>query len=82
MDNDDINFTRTISDIISLTIISHRYENGENLRVLSAMTLCTEKFLNSKDINAFSLTYLLLWEKATKSHRAYYYEKMIKQIDS
>jgi GAF domain-containing protein len=46
-DNDDINFTRTISDIISLTIISHRYETEKSLNIrviLSAMTLCTEKF--------------------------------------
>ena len=78
-DNDDINFTRTISDIISLTIISHsRYETEKKLEyksdLLSAMTLCTEKFLNSNDINAIFSDVLVIMGKATNSHRAYYYE--------
>lgn len=78
-DNDDINFTRTISDIISLTIISHsRYESEKKLEyksdLLSAMALCTEKFLNSKDINDIFSDVLVIMGKATKSHRAYYYE--------
>ncbi len=78
-DNDDINFTRTISDIISLTIISHsRYETEKKLEyksdLLSAMVLCTEKFLNSKDINDIFSEVLVIMGKATKSHRAYYYE--------
>ncbi|MFV8353783.1 PAS domain S-box protein [Flavobacterium sp. XS2P14] len=78
-DNDDINFTRTISDIISLTIISHsRFETEKKLEyksdLLSAMTLCTEKFLNSKDINSIFSEVLVIMGKATKSHRAYYYE--------
>ena len=78
-DNDDINFTRTISDIISLTIISHsRYETEKKLKykseLLSAMAMCTEKFLNSKDINDIFSEVLVIMGKATKSHRAYYYE--------
>lgn len=77
-DNDDINFTRTISDIISLTIISQsRYETEKKLEyksdLLSAMALCTEKFLNSKDINDIFSDVLVIMGKATKSHRAYYY---------
>ena len=78
-DNDDINFARTIADLISLTVISHsRYESEKKLEykseLLSAMTLCTEKFLNSNDINDIFSDVLVIMGKATKSHRAYYYE--------
>ncbi|WP_165929436.1 PAS domain S-box protein [Flavobacterium rhamnosiphilum] len=78
-DNEDVNFVRTISDIISLAIISHsRYEAEKKLEykseLLSAMALCTEKFLNSKDINDIFSDVLIIMGKATKSHRAYYYE--------
>ncbi|MFV8328299.1 PAS domain S-box protein [Flavobacterium sp. ZS1P14] len=78
-DNEDVNFARTISDIISLAIASQmRYEVDKKLEykseLLSAMALCTEKFLNSKDINAIFSDVLIIMGKATKSHRAYYYE--------
>ncbi|RDI56162.1 PAS domain S-box protein [Flavobacterium glaciei] len=78
-DNDDIVFARTISDILSLTIISHsRYETEKKLEykseLLSAMALCTEKFLNSNDINDIFSDVLIIMGQATKSHRAYYYE--------
>ena len=78
-DNEDINFARAISDIISMTIVSNmRYDTEKKLvyksELLSAMTLCTENFLNSKDINAIFSDVLIIMGKATKSHRAYYYE--------
>lgn len=78
-DNEDINFARAISDIISLTIISQsRYEAEKKLEykseLLSAMTLCAEKFLNSNDINDIFSDVLIIMGKATKAHRAYYYE--------
>lgn len=78
-DNEDINFARAISDIVSLTMISHsRYETEKKLEyksdLLSAMTLCTEKFLNSNDINDIFSDVLIIMGQATKSHRAYYYE--------
>ena len=78
-DNDDIIFARTISDIISLTMISHsRYQTENKLEykseLLSAMALCTEKFLNSMDINDIFSDVLISMGQATKSHRAYYYE--------
>ncbi|WP_188051598.1 PAS domain S-box protein [Flavobacterium sp. GP15] len=78
-DNDDIIFARTISDLISLTVISQsRYDAEKKLEykseLLSAMTLCTEKFLNSNDISAIFSDVLIIMGKATKSHRAYYYE--------
>ena len=78
-DNDDIIFARSISDIISLTMISHsRYETEKKLEykseLLSAMARCTEKFLNSNDISDIFSDVLVIMGKATKSHRAYYYE--------
>jgi hypothetical protein len=41
--------------------------------LLSAMTLCTEKLLNSKDIDAILLS-ISYHGNATKSNRVYYYE--------
>jgi PAS domain S-box-containing protein len=78
-DNEDIYFARTVSDIISLAIASQmKYETDKKLEykseLLSAMALCTDKFLNSKDINAIFSDVLMIMGKATKSHRAYYYE--------
>ncbi|MFV5696355.1 PAS domain S-box protein [Flavobacterium sp. LB3P122] len=78
-DNEDVNFARTISDIISLAIASQmRHEVDKKLEykseLLSAMALCTEKFLNSKDIKAIFSDVLIIMGKATKSQRAYYYE--------
>ncbi|WP_165930044.1 PAS domain S-box protein [Flavobacterium caseinilyticum] len=78
-DNDDIIFARSISDIISLTMISHsRYETEKKLEykseLLSAMARCTEKLLNSNDITDIFSDVLIIMGKATKSHRAYYYE--------
>ena len=78
-DNEDINFARSISDIISLTMISHsRYETENKLKykseLFSAMALCTEKFLNSNDINDIFSDVLIIMGQVTKSHRAYYYE--------
>ncbi len=78
-DNEDINFARTIADIISLAIASQlRHETDKKLEykseLLSAMALCTEKFLNSKDFNDIFSDVLIIMGKATKSHRAYYYE--------
>ena len=78
-DNEDINFARTVSDIISLAIVSNmRNEAEKKLKykseLLSAMTLCTEKLLNSNDINDIFSVVLVIMGKATKSHRAYFYE--------
>lgn len=78
-DNEDINFAKAISDIVSLTMISHsRYESEKKLEyksdILSAMVLCTEKFLNSNNINDIFSDVLVIMGQATKAHRAYYYE--------
>jgi PAS domain S-box-containing protein len=82
-DNDDLNFARTISDIISLTIVSHsRYKAEKKLehksKLLSAMALCTEKFLVSKSINEMFIETYEIIGKATKSDHLFYYEKDFK----
>ncbi|WP_369753621.1 PAS domain S-box protein [Flavobacterium sp. WC2409] len=79
-DNEDINFARSVSDIIAIAYESKmRFEIEKKLtyksELLAAMTLCTEKFLNSKNINDIFADVLIIMGKATKSHRAYYYEK-------
>ncbi|MGA9638445.1 PAS domain S-box protein [Flavobacterium sp.] len=78
-DNEDINFSRSISDIVTIAfeskmrlIIEKKLMYKSEL--LAAMTLCTEKFLNSKDINDIFSDVLIIMGKTTKSHRAYYYK--------
>lgn len=78
-DNEDINFVRTISDIISLAIESQmRLKAEKRLEyksdLLSALTLCTEKFLLSKSIyDMFSETFEIIG-KVTNADHIYYYE--------
>ncbi|WP_248903134.1 PAS domain S-box protein [Flavobacterium sp. K5-23] len=79
-DNEDINFCRSVSDIIAIALESNmRLEIEKKTtyksELLAAMTLCTDKFLNSKDIDAIFSDVLIIMGNATKSHRAYYYEK-------
>ncbi|MEZ7515890.1 PAS domain S-box protein [Flavobacterium frigidarium] len=78
-DNEDINFTRSLSDVITIAFESQNRLNAEvklkyKSDLLAAMTLCAEKFLNSKDLDAIFATILIIMGKATKSHRSYYYE--------
>ncbi len=78
-DNEDINFVRSISDIISLAIESQMRLNAEKKLayksdLLSALALCTEKFLLSKSIfDMFSETFEIMG-KATNADHVYYYE--------
>ncbi|MBE0391860.1 PAS domain S-box protein [Flavobacterium sp. PL002] len=77
-DNEDINFARSVSDIITIAFESQNRLNAEiklsyKSELLAAMTLCTEKFLNNKDLDAIFSDVLIIMGKATKSHRAYYY---------
>lgn len=77
-DNDDINFARTISDIISLQIASKkRYQAEKKLKykseLLSAMALCTEKFLLSKSIDEmFKETFEIMGKATKRDHVSYY----------
>ncbi|HSN48396.1 MAG TPA: PAS domain S-box protein, partial [Flavobacterium sp.] len=78
-DNDDINFARTISDIISLQIAEKkRYQAEKKLEnkseLLSAMALCTEKFLLSKSIDEMFIETYEIMGKATKMDHVFYYE--------
>jgi PAS domain S-box-containing protein len=79
-DNEDINFARTISDIISLAISSQmRLMTEKKLefksQLLSALALCTEKFLLSKSTaKMFEETFEIIG-KATKVDHMFYYEK-------
>nr|WP_294779372.1 PAS domain S-box protein [uncultured Flavobacterium sp.] len=79
-DNEDINYARTISDVISLAISSQmRLEAERKLefksQLLSALSLCTEKFLLSKTTQQmFQETYDIIG-KAAKVDHMYYYER-------
>ena len=78
-DNDDINFARTISDIISLQVASRkRYQAEKKLEykseILSAMALCTEKFLLSKSIDEMFIETYEIMGKATKTDHLFFYE--------
>lgn len=81
-DNEDINFARTISDIISLAISSQMRLVAERKlefksELLSALALCTEKFLLSKSASdMFEETFDIIG-KATKVDHMFYYEKDI-----
>lgn len=79
-DNEDINYARTISDVISLAISSQmrlRAEKKLELKseLLSALALCTEKFLMSKSTEKmFEETYEIIGE-ASKVDHIFYYQK-------
>lgn len=79
-DNEDINYARTIADIISLAISSQMRLKAEKklelkTDLLSAMALCTEKFLLSKGPQKmFEETYNIIG-KASKADHIFYYEK-------
>ena len=83
-DNEDVNFARSVSDIIAIGFESKmRLEIQEKLtyksELLAAMTKCTEKFLNNKNIGDMFADVLIIMGNATKSHRAYYYENNAKK---
>ncbi|PWB28220.1 response regulator [Flavobacterium sp. HTF] len=79
-DNEDINYAKTISDVISLAISSQmrlRAEKKLELKseLLSALALCTEKFLMSKSTKEmFEETYEIIGEASNVDH-IFYYEK-------
>ena len=78
-DNDDVNFARKISDVISLAIsvqLKKEVEKALTYKsdLLSAMALCTEKFLLTKNINEMFLETFELIGLVTKASHLYYYE--------
>ncbi len=78
-DNEDVGFARSVSDLIVIAVESQlRLEAEKTLAyksdLLSAMALCTEKFLNSKNQrDIFAETYPIIG-KVTNVDHLYYYE--------
>ena len=82
-DSDDVNFARSISEIISYAFetklrIKIQKKLSYKSDLLAAMTTCTDKFLNNKDIKDVFSDVLVLMGKAAKADRAYYYINNIK----
>lgn len=78
-DNEDINFSRAVADNIAIAFESNkRLEVEQKLtykgELLSAMNLCTERFLNVKNIDSVFSDVLMIIGKATNSYRAFYYQ--------
>lgn len=78
-DNEDINFFRSISDIISLAIESLKRKSIEQKlayksELLSALALCTDKFLLKKKTADMFLETFEIMGKATNADHIYYYE--------
>ena len=79
-DTEDVNYAKSISDLISLAISSQmRLEAERRLEfkneLLSALALCTENFLLSKTTQKmFEETYSLIG-RAAKADHMFYYEK-------
>ncbi|MBS7254692.1 PAS domain S-box protein [Flavobacterium branchiicola] len=79
-DNEDINYAKTIADVISLAISSQMRLKAERKlelksELLSALALCTEKFLLSQSPEKmFQETYEIVG-KASKVDHIFYYEK-------
>ncbi len=78
-DNEDINFSRSIADSIAIAFESKKRLDVEQKLMyksdlLSAMNLCTERFLNVKNIDTVFTDLLIFIGKATKSYRSFYYQ--------
>jgi PAS domain S-box-containing protein len=78
-DNEDINFSRAIADSIAIAFESKkRLEVEQKLTyksdLLTAMNLCTERFLNVKNIDSVFSDVLIIIGKATKSYCSFYYQ--------
>ena len=78
-DNEDINFTRSVSEIISLAIETLKRRSIEdNLKyksdILTAITKISEKILSNKDIHVIFNDILKTLGKATKADRVYFFE--------
>jgi len=79
-DNEDINYARTISDVISLAISSQMRLKAEKKlelksELLSALALCTEKFLLSKSLQKMFQETFDIIGKASKVDHIFYHDK-------
>ncbi len=78
-DNDDVNFARSISDIISVAVeTKKRIETEEKLAsksdILLAISISTEKILKSDNIQTILTDVFAIIAKATKVDRIYYFK--------
>ncbi|MES2811523.1 MAG: PAS domain S-box protein [Bacteroidota bacterium] len=78
-DNDDINFARSIADVVSLTIETFKRIETENkleikTEILSAVAKTTVKLLASNDIQSIFYEIFEIIGKATKVDRVYFFE--------
>lgn len=78
-DNEDVNFARSISDIVSLVIESQkRFETEMKLKsrneILSAIAFSTEKLLKSNDLDAIFSDVFSIVGAATNIDRVYYFD--------
>jgi PAS domain S-box-containing protein len=82
-DNEDINFAKSISDLIIIAIETQKRLDTEKKlayksELLSAMALCTKRFLQIKNkIDLFEETYPIIG-KVIKADHIYYYENDLK----
>ncbi len=79
-DNEDINYAKTVSDVISLAISSQMRLKAEKKlelksELLSALALCTEKFLLSKSLQKMFQETFDIIGKASKVDHIFYHEK-------
>jgi len=78
-DNDDINFARSIADVVSLAIETYKRIETENkleqkTEILSAVAKSTVKLLASNDIQSIFYKIFEIIGKATKVDRIYFFE--------
>ncbi|HSD15265.1 MAG TPA: PAS domain S-box protein [Flavobacterium sp.] len=77
--SDEINFARTVSDVIALAIETLKRKSAEELivyksEVLSSISKTTEKLLKSNSLNEIFEEAMGYIGEATKSDRMYYFE--------
>ncbi|WP_298152149.1 PAS domain S-box protein [Flavobacterium sp.] len=82
-DNEDINFIRSVSDIISLAIEAQKRKDMEDKlayksELLSALAHCTDKFLLKSDAHDMFREAFEIIGKATHADHIYYYENDVK----
>ncbi len=78
-DNDDINFARSIADVVSLAIETYkRRETEEKLeektKILTAIAVSTEKLLKNNNLNQLFEEIFSIVGQATNIDRIYYFE--------
>ncbi|QOG93154.1 PAS domain S-box protein [Flavobacterium columnare] len=78
-DNDDINFARSIADVVSLAIETYkRRETEEKLeektKILTAIAVSTEKLLKNDDLDQLFEEIFSIVGQATNIDRIYYFE--------